>query len=171
MPPRGGQANLTDSELRSAILYMYNPGGMPVSPTASTGTTVVNQDANHRTVNGTDVYLGIVSAENIRALPKGSPERSMHGGVPRGAGYFHVNISLFDAKTKAPINQALVKMQLTHEGVAGETITLEPMLGGKEGSYGNYIKPPPGGPYQLTFTIKPPGGKKVVRVKFESEFE
>lgn len=26
MPPRGGQANLSDAELRSAILYMFNPG-------------------------------------------------------------------------------------------------------------------------------------------------
>jgi hypothetical protein len=25
----GGQANLTDAELRSAILYMYNPAGEP----------------------------------------------------------------------------------------------------------------------------------------------
>lgn len=26
MPPRGGMANLTDTELRSAVIYMYNPG-------------------------------------------------------------------------------------------------------------------------------------------------
>jgi len=26
MPPRGGKANLTDSEIRSAIIYMFNPG-------------------------------------------------------------------------------------------------------------------------------------------------
>lgn len=25
MPPRGGQANLTDSEIRAAVLYMFNP--------------------------------------------------------------------------------------------------------------------------------------------------
>ena len=27
MPPRGGMANLTDAEIRSAILYMFNPKG------------------------------------------------------------------------------------------------------------------------------------------------
>jgi cytochrome c5 len=32
MPPRGGQANLTDDEIRSAILYMYNPAGKPGKP-------------------------------------------------------------------------------------------------------------------------------------------
>lgn len=32
MPPRGGQANLTDDEIRSAILYMYNPAGKSGKP-------------------------------------------------------------------------------------------------------------------------------------------
>mgnify|MGYP005806539097 CR=1 FL=1 len=27
MPPRGGKANLTDSEIRSAVIHMFNPGG------------------------------------------------------------------------------------------------------------------------------------------------
>jgi len=27
MPPRGGKANLTDNEVRSAIIYMFNPAG------------------------------------------------------------------------------------------------------------------------------------------------
>ena len=27
MPARGGMANLTDAEMRSAIVYMFNPGG------------------------------------------------------------------------------------------------------------------------------------------------
>ena len=29
MPARGGMANLTDPELRAAILYMFNPGAAP----------------------------------------------------------------------------------------------------------------------------------------------
>lgn len=95
----------------------------------------------------------------------------MHGGVPMGSGYFHVNLSLFDGKTKAPVNHAKIKMQLIHEGVVASTIKLEPMLGGKEGSYGNYIKPPPGGPYLLDFNIKRPGTHKTVRAKFEHEFQ
>jgi cytochrome c5 len=32
MPPRGGQADLTDDEIRSAILYMYNPAGATGKP-------------------------------------------------------------------------------------------------------------------------------------------
>jgi cytochrome c5 len=29
MPPRGGMANLTDAEIRSAIVYMFNGGATP----------------------------------------------------------------------------------------------------------------------------------------------
>ena len=36
MPPRGDKAGLTDSEIRSAILYMYNPGAAPSAAAAST---------------------------------------------------------------------------------------------------------------------------------------
>lgn len=170
MPPRGGQANLTDSEIRSAILYMYNPAGMPKTPKASEEKATGANEENHQSSNGTEIYLGIVSAETIRALPKSSPERRMHGGVPMGSGYYHVNISLFDSKTNAPINHAQIKMQLEHRGVVASTVNMESMLGG-EGSYGTYAKPPPGGPYQLTFHIKRPGVKKTITVKFERDFE
>ena len=27
----------------------------------------------------------------------------MHGGIPRSSGYYHVNISLFNEKNRAPI--------------------------------------------------------------------
>jgi cytochrome c5 len=29
MPPRGDKADLTDAEIRNAILYMYDPGAAP----------------------------------------------------------------------------------------------------------------------------------------------
>ena len=35
MPPRGGEASLTDSELRAAVLYMYNPAAGPAKPAKS----------------------------------------------------------------------------------------------------------------------------------------
>jgi hypothetical protein len=99
MPPRGGQANLSDAELRSAILYMYNPAAMSAKSSsagaAKPGPTTVT-DPNHQSVDGIEIYLGLMPAENIHALPKDSPERTMHGGIPKGSGYYHVNVSLFD---------------------------------------------------------------------------
>ena len=37
MPPRGDKADLTDAEIRNAILYMYNPGAAPKGAAPSTG--------------------------------------------------------------------------------------------------------------------------------------
>jgi cytochrome c5 len=169
MPPRGGLANLTDKELRSAILYMYNPAGMPAKSSAGVATPMASKDPDHRSVNGIDVYLGVVSAEHIRAFPKGSRERTMHGGVPKGSGYFHVDVSLFDVKSHAPINGAQVTMQYEPLGLSSSTIKLEPMFAG-EGSYGNYVKPQTGVPYQITVLIKKPKTARTVEVKFEREF-
>jgi cytochrome c5 len=173
MPPRGGQANLTDAELSSAILYMYNPAGMPAKPSsgaAKPGPVAASTDPNHKFVDGIEIYLGFMPAENLRALPKGSPELNMHGGIPKGSGYYHVNVSLFDEKSRAPINDAQVKMQFDWPGLSSAPIALEPMLTGA-GSYGNYVKPQPGASYVITLRIKRPGETGTVEAKFERKFE
>jgi len=171
MPPRGGQANLTDNELRAAILYMYNPAGMP--GTASAGAAkpapAASKDPNHQSVDGVGIYLGFMPAESVRALPKDSPERSMHGGVPSASGYYHVNVSLLQEKTQTPIKGAQVQMQFDWPGLSSPPIKLEPML--LAGSYGNYVKPQPGNPYEITLHIKLPGEKRSVEAKFRHRFQ
>jgi cytochrome c5 len=174
MPPRGGQANLTDAELRSAILYMYNPAGMPAGKTSGTGKAVAMppKDPNHKSVAGIDIHLGFVSAKHLRALPKGSPERAMHGGIPKGPGYYHVNVSLLDESSHAPIGDAEVEMEFDWPGLSRPPIELEPMLvGGAAGSYGNYVKPESGASYVVTLRIKRPGSEETVEAKFEHAFE
>jgi cytochrome c5 len=170
MPPRGGQANLTDDELRSAIIYMYNPAPVSTRPSARAAKPVpaAVTDPNHQTVDGIDIYLGFIPAENIRALPMDSPERSMHGGIPKGSGYYHVNVSLFNEKSRTPITDAQVRMQFDWPGMTSALVKLEPMLLG--GSYGNYIKPHPGTSYRLTFHIKRPGATRPVDAKFQHTF-
>jgi len=74
MPPRGGMANLTDAEVRAAITYMVNGGSVPTAKPSSV-TSPVAADSNHKVIGGTEIYLGIVSAESIRAQhTKGDPE-------------------------------------------------------------------------------------------------
>jgi cytochrome c5 len=169
MPPRGGQANLTDSELRSAILYMYNPSAMTSKPAASAvkPSPMRRTDPNHKSVDGIDIYLGYAPAQNIRALPKGSPERMMHGGVPKGSGYYHVNVSIFDQKSHAPISDAQVQAQFDWPGSFSTSLKLEPMS--LSGSYGNYLKPQPGTSF-ITVHINRPREKQAVVAKFEHEF-
>lgn len=169
MPPRGGEANLTDVELRSAILYMYNPAGASAKPSSGAARPgpVADTDPNHKVVDGVEIYLGFVPAESMRALPKDSPELTMHGGIPKGSGYYHVNVSLFDEKSRAPINDAQVQMQFDWPGLSRAPIALEPMLFGS-GSYGNYVKPQPGISYRVILRIKRPGETRTVEAKFES---
>ena len=169
MPPRGGQANLTDSEIRSAILYMYNPSATTTTPAGSAvkARPMIHRDPNHQSLQGIDIYLGYMPAENIRALPKDSPERMMHGGIPKGTGYYHVNVSLFDEKSHAPISDAQVLAQFDWPGSFSIPLKLEPMLLG--GSYGNYVKPQPGTSF-ITLHIKRPGEKQTVVAKFEHKF-
>ncbi len=87
MPARGDQADITDNEFQSAILYMYNPAGMPApaKPMLATSRPVPGASTypGRTCVGEIDIYLGLIPAQNLLALPKGSAERTMHGGYRR----------------------------------------------------------------------------------------
>ncbi len=93
----------------------------------------------------------------------------MHGGIPKGSGYYHLNVSLLDEKSRAPINDAQVQMQFDWPGLNSPPSKLEPML--LDGSYGKYVKPQPGTSYLITLHIKRPGENRTVDVKFKHKFE
>jgi len=172
MPPRGGQASLTDSEIRSAILYMYNPAGTPAEPAsdATRPTPGAGADSNYQSVGGLEIFLGFMPAQDLRRFPEGSPERAMHGGIPKGSGYYHVNVSLYDAKSRAPIDDAQIQVHLVQPGLTSAATELEPMMISM-GSYGNYVKPQPRSRYLVTLRITRPGTTWPVEAKFEQGFE
>ena len=150
MPPRGGKAELTDNEVRSAIIYMFNP---PTAPKAGAAAAEpAKPTGNVKTVGGTEIYLGVLPAEVLRSFPKDSVERSMHGGVPSGSGHYHVNVSVLDAATKAPIPGARVEIKIDERGLSTETKSLLPITTSSVPSYGNYIKLK--GKTQYVFTVK-----------------
>lgn len=166
MPPRGGMADLTDSEIRLAALYMFNKGVVP------NGAAVVAQaskeDRNHRIIEGMDVYLGVVSAEAIRARhPTQDLEKAMHGGIPRGKGYYHVNISLLDRQTGAEIRDATIDLSV-EDPVMGEQVKkLDPISFNKTTSYGNYFRMPENYPYRITAQIVRGGQTRAAKAKFD----
>jgi cytochrome c5 len=166
MPARGGVADLTDSELRGAIVYMFNPtagaakAAAPALPAPS--------GPNYRMVAGIEVFLGVVSAASIRdQYPKGSKESLMHGGIPTGRGYYHVNVSLFDAKTRAVITDAKVEASAREPVSGGDTKPLELVTLNNVVSYGSYFRMPGTNPYTITVKITRPGLPRPVEVKFE----
>ena len=170
MPPRGGQANLTDSEIQAAVLYMFNPAVKPADGAAKGAGTPARADPNHKIVGGVEFFLGFMPAEALRSFPRDSVERTMHGGIPGEPGYYHINVSLLDAKNQAPIDDANVEIRIEQPGLGGISKTLEPMAVGAA-SYGNYVKLQKKNSYVITVRMQTPGSTRTVEAKFDHRVE
>ena len=172
MPPRGGVANLTDAEIRNAIVYMFNPVAPVVSrdgrPHAAQQTAAARSDPYHQTVGRLDIYLGIMPAKQILGFPKDAPERSMHGGVPTGRDYQHLNVTLLDRESGAPISGAKVDIRVEDPGLTSESRTMEPVAIGRA-SYGTYLRMKPNTTYLITVRVQVPGSPQTTEVKFKRE--
>lgn len=169
MPPRGGQANLSDAEVRSAIIYMFNPA-RAAAPAAAPGPVAkASADPNQKTVGGIEMHLGFTPAEALREFPKDSVERTMHGGIPSGSGYYHVNVSLIDAATQNPIGDAQVDIRLEQPGLTSAWVLLEPMAVGPA-SYGNFLKPSRKASYVVTVRVRKSGATRTVEAQFNHRF-
>lgn len=170
MPPRGGQANLTDGEIRGAILYLFNPAASkePAATGPKEAAPVVRPRSNYvKSADGMEIHLGLVSADSLRKFPKGSPEASMHGGVPRGTGHYHLNVSLIDSASKAPVAGARVDARVEQVGLSSATKPMEPIRFDNVPSYGNYFKLRDKTSYRITVTIRKPGSAQASAAQFE----
>lgn len=158
MPARGGLADLTDSELRAAILYMFSPQ----TATAPKPAPVVRtpRDFNMKLVDGLEIYLGVLPAEAVQ-------DEKLHGGHPSGKGYYHVNVSVHDAKTKAEIKDAQVEARVENPATGGSTRKLLPMTTNDTVSYGNYFRMIGSEPYRIIVRVKRPEWKDTVVARFD----
>jgi len=152
MPARGGMPELSDDDIRHAILYMFNYG-MPAAPPPPAN---VAADANHLLVAGTDVYFGAIRAEALRAVRK---------DVPRGKGIYHLNVSLADNKSQAPLKDAQVTIVVS-DGMSIQSKALKPVVANNAVSWGNYFRFDSGGAYNITAHIKRPGLPDAIEARF-----
>jgi hypothetical protein len=152
-------ADLTDNEVRSAIVYMFNYGvplaEAPVAPARS-----ATNDPRHKVVDGTDVYLGLMRADAMRAMGAAAMN------APSGKGYYHLNISLADNKTQAPVREARVRVHVT-DGMSTETKELSKIVANGLVSYGAYFHLSSGSAYSASAEIWRPGVASPVEAKFE----
>ena len=124
---------------------------------------------NEAVVDGMEVRIGLVAAERLRAYPRDSVESSMHGGVPRGSGHYHVNVAIRDAATHAFIRGSRVEAQLGQAGLAPERKLLQPMtINGGEG-YGQYFRLTGRAPATLVLRITRPGSTHVTEATFRPQ--
>jgi len=161
MPARGGLPGLSDAEIREAIVYMFNDGVPPVPPAAPAAAA----DLNHRLVAGTDVYLGMMRAESMRAAQDGARGANKLD-IPSGKGYYHVNISLADNKSQVPLTDADVKVRVS-DGMTTETHTLGLLAANNSVSYGSFYRLSSGSAYRITAEVRRPGMPGMIEAKFD----
>ncbi|MGE5130057.1 MAG: c-type cytochrome [Sphingomonadaceae bacterium] len=170
MPPRGGMAQLSATEIRSAIVYMLNQGLASASAgLAGAATPATRSAGNRKVVAGIEIYLGVVSAQALRGQHRGrvDAESTMHGGIPRGEEYFHLNVSLYDSASGAPITDATVAATVSDPIMGGETKSLELMAIGDGISYGDYFQVAGPNPHTVTLRIYRPSAPAPVTAKFD----
>jgi cytochrome c5 len=145
MPARGGMADLTDRELRGAILYMFYPAGASAKLAAAPA-GVAARDPNQRSIDGMEVYLGIAPADS-----KGS---------------YHVNISLRDEATKADIKDAVVEARVAN-AFSGTTKKLAAATFNNAVSYVSDFPMSGREPYVISVQIRRPGAARPSEAKFD----
>lgn len=170
MPARGGLASLTDADIQNAVLYMFNPAGEAASEPKAKSRPTPKTPSNRATVGGMNIYLGLVPAERILDYPKESPERSIGGGVPSGADYYYVNVSLADSKSQVPIANARVAVDVQEVGLASQSTNLEPMSAGP-GSYGNYVRMKKNAAYVVTVEVRTPDTLGATKARFNYKLQ
>jgi cytochrome c5 len=155
MPARGGMADLTDAELRAAILYMFYPAGATLKASAAPAAAV--RDPHHRTVGGVELYLGIAPAASA----------AVNQPRPSGAGYYYVTLSLRDPASGAYIKDAQVEARAANAVSGGDTRKLEPMTLADSTSYGNFFRMQGKEPYVITVQVRRLGAPAPIEAKFD----
>ena len=141
MPARGGLANTTDSELRSAITYMFNPAGIPPKPAPAAAL-----GPNQKVVDNTEIYLGVKQ---------------------KGGDTHQVTITLRDATSHAPIEGAQVEVKVTNPVMGAETKRLEALKSGGVVSYAADFHISGKEPHVISVQVRRPQGAKTIETKFD----
>jgi cytochrome c5 len=154
MPPRGGVAELSDAELRSAVLYMFNYGVKLAS--APPPGPARPADPLHKVAAGADVYLGVMRADRLQ------------GVAPQGKDVYYLNVSLVDSLTRRPVPDAQIELRVA-DPLGAQTKTLEAITANDAVSYGAYFRMsgPNPNPYTITATIRRPGYAGTDEARFE----
>lgn len=159
MPSRGSAADLSDVEIRGAVIYMFNYGVAMPAPQPAAATTSAGASPLHKTIEGADVYLGVIRADRMPAAPGA-------GTPPSGRDVFHVNLSLIDSRTQMPITDAKIKLRVA-DGLRAEERTLDLVAAGQSVSYGGYFRMPNPNPYTISAQIERAGTAGPVELTFD----
>lgn len=141
MPSRGGLSDLTDTEMRSAIVYLFNPAGPP--PKAPAPPPL---GANQRIVDGIEVFLGMKEVK---------------------AGLQHVTITLREAKSHAAIGDAEVDVSVSNPVMGTDIRRLDRVSAGKVVSYAGDFRVSGKEPHVVTVQVRRRGNPKLIETRFD----
>jgi cytochrome c5 len=143
MPARGGMADLTDTELRSAILYMFNTAS--AAPQGKDNAAPAPRDFNRQVVGDLEIFLGAKPAKS--------------------AGTYHINISLRDAATHQPVKDAKVEARVASV-MGGSTKQLKPTTVNEMTTYDNDFRLSGNEPHTVSIKVTRPKGAPI-EAKFD----
>ena len=143
MPARGGVADLSDTELRAAILYMFYPGAGAAG--TAEAAPAAPADPHRKVVDDMEVFLGV---------------------APAGKGVYHINISLRDATSRAPIKDAVVEARVAN-ALGGTTKKLAAKTFNDAAGFVNDFRMEGRDAYTITAQIRRKGAARPSEVKFE----
>jgi len=124
------------------------------------------ESGQHATVQGIDIYYGLMPAQVAGKHPQPHEERAMHGGVSDKKDAYHLVVALFDTAGKR-ITEADVRATVADLGLAGTHKRLEPMRIDETTSYGGYFIMSGDGPYRIAIEVRVPGTVKPIEALFE----
>jgi len=144
MPARGGLAQLTDSEFRSAVVYMFT--GRDSSDQVDQAPAAAAEPSPYRkTVGGIEFDLGVVPAQR---------------------GVYHVNVGLHDAATRSELRNAIVDARVASP-LNGQTKRLQPAKVNGMTGYGNDFSMAGNDPYTVTVWVRLKPGDQPVQTRFD----
>lgn len=133
------------------------------------GSVWAAEPGQSKTAGGVTAYLGVVPAEIVKGPGPHSPDRPMHGRIPRGPHEYHVVAALFDASSGARITDAAVTAQVSGLALSGTSKKLEPMQIADTTTYGAFFNLPGRDLYTVKLTVQRPGGAPPVVMRFQHD--
>lgn len=130
------------------------------------GAAGAGNDQRSQVVGDMNVYLGVMSADAIRAQPAVHVEEQMHGAIPKGRHIYHVLVSLYDRASGERIEDAAVTARVTPLGLGGPARSMEIMYSAGVVCYCNWFKMAPGETHEISVRIDRPD-EPVRQARFE----
>jgi hypothetical protein len=130
------------------------------SPAASAGHL-----GQTKTVDGVEIYLGIVPAAVLRQHASDYPAHEV-SHIPSGKHAHHVMLALFDNWSGERITNAVVTARVAPLALAGSTKPLDPTVVAGALTYCNYFRISPSDTTVIQAEIRRPDTARVIHARF-----